>query len=102
MLRRLLAHWATARTVDRNAPRTARGSDGLYPLKGPAVSAGSERPKRLLTRGSLAETTRVTEILRKETVGGALLLAGTVIALVWINSPLGESYIALRDYEVGP
>ncbi|WP_246003512.1 Na+/H+ antiporter NhaA [Nocardioides aurantiacus] len=41
-------------------------------------------------------------MLRKETVGGALLLVGTVIALVWINSPVGDSYTALRDFEVGP
>ncbi len=56
----------------------------------------------MLARGSFAESTRITEILRKETVGGALLLIGTVIALVWINSPVGDSYIQLRDYTVGP
>jgi Na+:H+ antiporter, NhaA family len=57
---------------------------------------------RVLTRGSFAESTRIAEILRKETVGGALLLAGTVVALVWINSPAGDSYTALRDHTVGP
>ena len=31
-------------------------------------------PRRLLTRGSWLETQRFTEILRKETVGGVLLL----------------------------
>lgn len=41
-------------------------------------------------------------MLRKETVGGALLLAGTVIALIWINSPAAASYTALRDFTVGP
>jgi NhaA family Na+:H+ antiporter len=61
-----------------------------------------DRPNRVLTRGSFAEATRVAEILRKETVGGALLLAGTLVALVWINSPAGESYMALRDYNLGP
>jgi NhaA family Na+:H+ antiporter len=59
-------------------------------------------PNRVLTRGSFAEATRIAEILRKETVGGVLLLAGTLIALVWINSPVGDSYTALRDYTLGP
>jgi NhaA family Na+:H+ antiporter len=56
----------------------------------------------MLTRGSFAEATRIAEILRKETVGGALLLVGTLVALVWINSPAGDSYTALRDYTLGP
>lgn len=32
---------------------------------------------------------------------GILLLATTIIALVWANSPLAESYTALWDYELG-
>ena len=56
----------------------------------------------LLARGSWSEAARVSAILRKETVGGALLLAATVVALVWANSPLADSYAALRDFEVGP
>jgi NhaA family Na+:H+ antiporter len=58
--------------------------------------------RTFLGRGSWAETARIAEVLRQETVGGALLLLGTVIALVWINSPAGGSYEALRDLKVGP
>ena len=58
--------------------------------------------RTFLGRGSWAETARIAEVLRQETVGGALLLLGTVIALVWINSPAGDSYEALRDLKVGP
>jgi NhaA family Na+:H+ antiporter len=50
----------------------------------------------------LSETTRIGDILRKETVGGAFLLAATVVALVWANSPVSESYTAMRNYKVGP
>jgi NhaA family Na+:H+ antiporter len=60
------------------------------------------RPRRLFARGSWAETRRVADILRKETVGGVLLLAGTVLALVWANSPWSATYEALRDTVVGP
>ena len=56
----------------------------------------------LLARGSWSETARVTAILRKETVGGALLLLATVVALVWANSPFADSYATLRDVRVGP
>ncbi|MEW5810939.1 MAG: Na+/H+ antiporter NhaA [Actinomycetota bacterium] len=59
-------------------------------------------PRRgLFTRGSWAETRRVTEILRKETVGGVILLVAAAAALVWANSPWAASYFALRDLEVG-
>src|ERR671920_1607674 len=52
-------------------------------------------------RGSYAEALRIGEILRKETVGGALLVAAAVIALVWANSPASDSYFALRDFKIG-
>jgi Na+:H+ antiporter, NhaA family len=57
---------------------------------------------RLFSRGSWPETSRVAAVLRKETVGGVLLLVGTVIALVWANSPWAAWYEALRDAEIGP
>ncbi|MDQ0922212.1 NhaA family Na+:H+ antiporter [Pseudarthrobacter sp. W1I19] len=52
-------------------------------------------------RGSYAEALRIGEILRKETVGGALLVAAAVIALVWANSPASDSYFALRGFKIG-
>jgi Na+:H+ antiporter, NhaA family len=61
----------------------------------------STRP-RLLARGSWPETARIAEILRKETIGGALLLAATVLALSWANSPWSGVYADLRDLRVGP
>jgi NhaA family Na+:H+ antiporter len=56
----------------------------------------------LFARGSWPETSRIAAVLRKETVGGVLLLAGTLVALVWANSPWKAGYVALRDAEVGP
>src|SRR3954452_21915650 len=60
----------------------------------------SAKPK-VLGRGSYAEALRIGEILRKETVGGALLVAAAVVALIWANSPASDSYFALRDFTVG-
>ncbi len=61
-----------------------------------------QAPQRLLSRGSWPETTRIADVLRKETVGGALLLAAAVAALVWANSPWSASYFVLRDIQAGP
>ncbi len=58
--------------------------------------------RRVFAAGSRAETARISAILRKESVGGALLISFSIVALIWANSPLAESYVALRDYEVGP
>ena len=49
-----------------------------------------------------AWSTSLARFLRTETVGGSLLLFAAALALIWINSPLGDSYIALRDFEIGP
>lgn len=62
-----------------------------------------ERPRSpLFSRGSWAEDSRIAHVLRRETVGGALLLVGTVLALVWANSTWSDSYFALRDVRIGP
>ncbi len=57
---------------------------------------------RLFPRGTWTETARVTELLRHETVGGALLLIAAVVALVWANSGWADGYTALKDFTVGP
>ncbi|WP_189208791.1 Na+/H+ antiporter NhaA [Actinokineospora fastidiosa] len=49
-------------------------------------------------------TPRLSEFaryLRTETVGGLVLLAATALALIWANSPLGDSYRDLRETRVG-
>jgi NhaA family Na+:H+ antiporter len=56
----------------------------------------------LFRRGSWPEARRIGEILRAETVGGLLLAAGAVLALVWANSPWRESYAAFAELRVGP
>ena len=56
----------------------------------------------LFARGSWPESSRLAELLRRETVGGGLLLVATVLALVWANSPWAGGYEALRDTSVGP
>ncbi|MBG6183585.1 NhaA family Na+:H+ antiporter [Arthrobacter sp. CAN_A214] len=57
--------------------------------------------KRIFTRSTYPEHLRITSILRKETVGGALLLMATVAALILANSPAADGYFAVRDYRFG-
>ncbi|CAL9660701.1 Na(+)_H(+) antiporter NhaA [Streptomyces sp. enrichment culture] len=47
------------------------------------------------------ERQAVGEALRTETVGGLVLLAAAVIALVWANSPWNAAYESLRDFHFG-
>ncbi|MFC5139071.1 Na+/H+ antiporter NhaA [Actinomycetospora rhizophila] len=56
----------------------------------------------MLARGSRVEVGRIGEILRKETVGGGLLVLGALLALVWANSPWSDAYISLTQITVGP
>lgn len=58
-------------------------------------------PSRVFSRSTFPEYQRILAILRTETVGGALLLAATVAALAWANSPLANGYFALREVKIG-
>ena len=61
-----------------------------------------EESSSLFSPGSWTEGSRVAAVLRKETVGGALLLVATVLAIGWANSPWSDSYFRLLDVQVGP
>ena len=90
---------------DPNERTQQRASQGAPPRKeaptGPP-SRTAPGATSLFGRGSWPEVSRISEVLRQETVGGALLLAATVIALVWANSPWASSYSAVRDFTFGP
>lgn len=59
------------------------------------------RGSTVFGRGSYAEAIRVRAILRKETVGGALMLGAAAAAVFWANSPWAESYFSLRNHRIG-
>jgi NhaA family Na+:H+ antiporter len=56
----------------------------------------------LFARGSWREQRRIADVLRKETVGGGLLVGAAVVALVWANSPWAQAYTDLGALRVGP
>lgn len=61
------------------------------------------RPKvRLFSRSSWPEARHLADVLRTETVGGALLLLGAVTALIWANSPWSDSYTRLGGWVPWP
>ena len=58
--------------------------------------------RRLFAPGSFLESSRVAEILRAESIGGALVIAAALAALVWANTPWASSYDDLRSLTFGP
>ena len=65
-------------------------------LSEPSLRTKAFRRPNRLERGWLAE------VLRTETVGGALLMAFALIALLWANSPWKHAYETLRTTTFGP
>ncbi|TKV28958.1 Na+/H+ antiporter NhaA [Arthrobacter sp. NamB2] len=63
----------------------------------PSAPPGSH----VFTRSSYPEHLRISTILRKETVGGALLLLATILALILANSPAADAYFLVRDFRFG-
>ncbi|AWN30502.1 Na+/H+ antiporter NhaA [Streptomyces sp. NEAU-S7GS2] len=49
----------------------------------------------------LPERNAVVQALRTETVGGMVLLAAAVVALVWANTPWSGAYEQIRDFHFG-
>lgn len=55
--------------------------------------------RRSLFRRLLPSTeTTLSDLLRSERVGGVLMLAATVLALVWANGPLSSAYRGMQDF----
>ena len=66
------------------------------------MSLPDHKRQVVLDRLPLSERLWVLDALRRETVGGALLLGAAVLALVWANSPWSASYHDLGAIQVGP
>lgn len=58
--------------------------------------------QRLFARLTPGGETNLLDTLRTEKAGGALLLVGTLAALLWANSPWSPAYRTVRDTVVGP
>jgi len=56
--------------------------------------------RRLFERGSWPEASRIVELFRQETIGGILLLAAAVLALIAAN--VSDTYTDIRDTVIGP
>jgi NhaA family Na+:H+ antiporter len=57
---------------------------------------------RFLPDPSRQDERFVADFLRRETVGGTIALVAAVVAVLWANSPLGDSYRDLRHVTIGP
>lgn len=59
-------------------------------------------PRRTFLPRAGSEETFLGSLLRQETVGGAVVLVAAVVAVIWANSPVSDSYDTLRAFEIGP
>ena len=48
------------------------------------------------------ESSFIADVMRKETVGGTVVLIAAVVAVIWANTPWGDLYQDIRDYQLGP
>ncbi|MGW0465388.1 Na+/H+ antiporter NhaA [Streptomyces sp. NPDC003027] len=71
-------------------------------MPAPTTTDRTPTDRRFLGLLPLPERRFLADALRAETVGGVLLLLAAVAALVWANSPLGDSYESVRDFHIGP
>jgi NhaA family Na+:H+ antiporter len=59
------------------------------------------RRLRFLPDPASGDRTFVSDILRKETVGGSIALLAAAVAVIWANT-YDHSYESLRHFEIGP
>ncbi len=65
-------------------------------------AAGRGIPGTIFGRLTAGGERNLLDTLRAEKTGGALLLAGAVVALAWASSPWRDGYEAMRGTVVGP
>lgn len=57
---------------------------------------------RLIRYRQRREITRVNRYLRRESIGGALIIFAAVLGFFLANSPWAESYFTLKGFKIGP
>ncbi|GAB3808999.1 Na+/H+ antiporter NhaA [Micromonospora zhanjiangensis] len=63
---------------------------------------GQRPARRLFTPAGWPDTAFLASVLRTETVGGAILLVASVLALAWANSPWQQAYVELGRFVPWP
>jgi NhaA family Na+:H+ antiporter len=61
-----------------------------------------KRRSKFLPDPDQGESTFIGDLLRQETVGGAIVLVAAVVAVLWANSPIGDAYEAFRHWAPFP
>lgn len=67
-----------------------------------AHTRAGKRAVRLFSRLTPSSEQTLSDVLRTERAGGILLLLGTVVAIVWANSPWSSAYETMQNTVVGP
>jgi NhaA family Na+:H+ antiporter len=67
-------------------------------------TAPSQKPvtQRIFRLASQREAVRLKKFLRREMVGGVIIMGAAVLGIALANSPLSQYFFAVRDFEFGP
>lgn len=70
----------------------------------PCSATPPETPLRrlVLAAPGAHEGKVLADILRQETVGGAVLLVMAAVGVAWANSPWGDAYESFKEFHLGP
>lgn len=61
------------------------------------MASKDSAPQSGLGRGEYLETLWIEKILRRETIGGLIIVGAAVLAVILANSPLADAYFGLRS-----
>ena len=101
----LEASWPRSRPRRLGADRLARGAPGSLVgrtyVDAPRSRVPSREPESASAPAGRSRRSSCSRRLRQETVGGLILVAATVVALLWANSPWSRVR-ACADFAFGP
>lgn len=68
----------------------------------PGAQSQKSRARRVFRYLTKRETARVNRLLRIEFVGGLIIMVAALVGFIAANSPIADSFMALRDTHIGP
>ena len=73
------------------------------PIQHSPSARSQRRPRRrLFAYLSRREIVRINRLLRREFVGGLIIMVAALVGFIAANSPIAEWFLTLREFKVGP
>ena len=73
------------------------------PIQHSPSARSQRRPRRrLFAYLSRREIVRINRLLRREFVGGLIIMVAALVGFIAANSPIAEWFLTLREFKIGP